>query len=217
MATYTVDTTHYARAELTAHSICTGGRAASVGTRLFERIANVAVAAMNPIRRSRSAEPTTSRTPAHPAHSWPTMPPPTQTTPLAHTFELRVEQQDELSDSGTTPAPTTQTAHVSPYSALPVNPVVPQVTVQRPQAVTPPQEQQQQQQVSEASPSGSQLAETLGATSAPGYNTPPSEPPQRSTGMFRPVRNDFMEQRRAVQEFNNHNRTLRRQRARVQD
>ena len=65
--------------------------------------------------------------------------------------------------------------------------------------------------------SGSHRAETLGATTAPGYNTPPTESPYRDTGILRPTSDDFLEQFRAAQEFNTHNRTLRRERERVRD
>ena len=68
-----------------------------------------------------------------------------------------------------------------------------------------------------APPSGSHRAEALGATTAPGYNTPPTESPYRDTGILRPTSDDFLEQFRAAQEFNTHNRTLRRERARVRD
>ena len=156
------------------------------------------------IRRSRSAEPSTSRTQAHP---WTNLPQPTQPTPLAHIFELRVERQGELSGSDTSPAPARQTAQERPYTAISTNPVLPPNTVLRLPIVEAPV----------ASPSGSHRAETLGATTAPGYNTPPTEPSHRDTRIRRPTSDDFLEQFRAVQEFNNHNRTLRRERARVRD
>ena len=122
---------------------------------------------------------------------------------VSHSFELRVERQDELSSSRTSPAPEPRPAPTPPLSTfLPPNPVLPPGTTAYQRGTT-----SMFQATADLLPE-----ETLHATQAPGYNTPTAgPPPQRSTlydnlppaeaARVAPAGDAFMERFRQAQQF----------------